>query len=133
MKAIGVDEPFSSICINHGSLVKVHKDSRNKYESVNATIGLGDDQDGGFWVHEEGTVENGVRKKLPDGSFGSGQIFDTRNKLVKFDLKVYHSVEEWGGDPWSIAAYTNRACHKLSSEELGILGQIAKRANISSS
>ena len=77
--------------------MKVHKDSHNKFDSVNATIGLGDYQDGGLWIHDDNVGEDGIRKKLPNGSYGCGKVHDTRHKIVKFNPKVYHSVEKWGG------------------------------------
>ena len=46
MMSKGVDEPFSSICVNHGSPVKVHKDAHNKCDSVNFALGVGDYNEG---------------------------------------------------------------------------------------
>ena len=104
--------------------MKVHKDSHNKFDSVNATIGLGDYQDGGLWIHDDDVGQDGIRKKLPNGFYVSGKVHDTRHKLVKFNPKVYHSVEKWGGDRWSVTAYTNRACHKLSEEQMSNLRRL---------
>ena len=124
MKSIGVDEPFSSLCINHGSSVKIHTDSHNKYDSVSFSLGLGDYNEGGIWIHDEGVQGDGVRKKLPNGTIGLGRTTDTKCKLVKFNPKDYLCLEKWEGDRWSITAYTNRACHKLSDEEIGALRKL---------
>ena len=42
----------------------------------------------------------------------------SRNKLVRFNPKTYHSVVPWKGDRWSITAYVNRAVPKLRSDEV---------------
>ena len=74
----------------HGSSVKVHKDARNKYDSVNFSIGLGDYREGGIWINDDNAQGDGVRKKLPDGSMGLGRIVDTKNKLVSFNPKDHY-------------------------------------------
>ena len=124
IKSIGVDEPFSSLCINHGSSVKIHTVSHNKYDSVSFSVGLGDYSEDGIGNHDEGVQGDGVRKKLPNGTMGLGRIMDTKRKLVKFNPKDYLCLEKWEGDRWSITAYTNRACHKLSDEEIGALRKL---------
>ena len=103
---------LSSICINHGSSVKVYKDIHNKTDATNVTMSLGDFQGGELWVHDEGLGEgdqHAVKRRLPDGNFAYGRISEVKGKLITFDPKSFHR--------WSITAYVNRACHKLQNEE----------------
>ena len=122
LKHHGAKDHFSSICIIHGSSVKVHKDIHNKTDTTNVNMSLGDFEGGGLWVHDgdlnEGD-EGAIQRKLPDGTFACGRITEGKGKLITFDPKSFHRVEPWKGDRWSIAAYVNRACHKLQSEGAG--------------
>ena len=61
-----------------------------------------------------------------------GRIVDTMNKLVRFHPKDYRCV----GNRWSITAYTNRACHKLTGEEFEVLrrfGFVIQKTSLPSS
>ena len=120
LKHHGIKDHFSSICVNHGSSVKVHKNIHNKTDTTNVTMSLGDFKGGGLWIHDGdlgADDEGAIKRKLPDGTFAYGRISEEKGKLVTFDPNSFHRVEPWKRDRWSIAAYVNRACHKLQSEE----------------
>ena len=130
LKHHGVRTDFSSICINHGSSVKVHKDIHNKSDTTNVTMTLGDFEGGGLWIHDPSLSEGdegAVKRQLPDGSYGHGRIEQGKGKLVTFDPKTFHRVEPWKGDRWSVTAYVNRACHELQSEERERLSKLGFR------
>ena len=48
----GLSGDCSSLCINHGSTIKIHKDAHNMKGSMNHTISLGDFQGGNLWIHD---------------------------------------------------------------------------------
>ena len=111
MKHRGVKEPSSSICVNHGSSAKVHKDVHNKCDTANHTILPGDFVGGRLWIHDEkpdGEAQGVVKRQLPDGTHACGTICSKRSTVVTFDPKSCHRVEPWKGDNWSIPAYVNR-------------------------
>ena len=60
LKHHGAKDNFSSICINHGSSVKVHKDIHNKSDTTNVTMSLGNFEGGGLWIHD-GIFRKGTR------------------------------------------------------------------------
>ena len=127
LKHHGASDHFSSICINHGSSIKVHKDIHNKTDTTNVTMSMGDFQGGGLWIHDKDLREGdgqAVKRKLPDGNFAYGKILEEKGKLITFNPKSFHRVEPWKGDRWSITAYVNRACHKLQNEERDRLSKL---------
>ena len=60
----GMTGDASSICINHGSSIKVHKDTHNLRESKNHTISLGNFEGGEVWIHDP-AARKGEPKVVP--------------------------------------------------------------------
>ena len=132
----GLSGDCSSLCINHGSTIKIHKDAHNMRGSMNHTISLGDFQGGNLWIHDAAARKgepNVTSHRLGNKTL-YGKEHVTHKKLIQFDPKLYHCVVPWKGDRWSITAYVNRAVPKLSEAELKLLHgygfKLSKRAAI---
>ena len=126
----------SSICINHGSSIKVHKDARNMKETMNHTISLGNFEGGEIWIHDPAARKGEPKVTMQKVGLRMlcGIKHDSHNQLVRFNPKTYHCVVPWKGDRWSITAYVNRAVPKLQSDEISKLRSygfsVSKRAAI---
>ncbi|CAE7879497.1 unnamed protein product, partial [Symbiodinium sp. KB8] len=132
----GLSGDCSSLCINHGSTIKIHKDAHNMKGSRNHTISLGDFQGGNLWIHDAAARKgepNVTSHRLGNKTL-YGKEHVTYKKLIQFDPKEYHCVVPWKGDRWSITAYVNRAVPKLSEAEIkqlhGYGFKLSKRAAI---
>ena len=132
----GLSGDCSSLCINHGSTIKIHKDAHNMKGSTNHTISLGDFQGGNLWIHDAAARKgepNVTSHRLGNKTL-YGKEHVTHKKLIQFDPKQYHCVVPWKGDRWSITAYVNRAVPKLSEAEIkqlhGYGFKLSKRAAI---
>ena len=132
----GLSGDCSSLCINHGSTIKIHKDAHNMKGSMNHTISLGDFQGGTLWIHDAAARKgepNVTSHRLGNKTL-YGKEHVTHKKLIQFDPKQYHCVVPWKGDRWSITAYVNRAVPKLSEAEIKLLHsygfKLSKRAAI---
>ena len=120
----GAKGPSTSICINHGSSIRMHKDSHNHREYQNNTLCLGDHSGGELWVHDPEADPKSKRyhcAKAKDGTKLPGKLHVTKHRILTFNPKTYHAVRPWKGDRWSITSYVNRAVHKLDSEQLAQL------------
>ena len=66
----GATGPNTSLCINHGSSIKVHKDAHNRREHHNNTVSLGDFEVGELWIHDDKVDredKNFAPVRMPDG------------------------------------------------------------------
>ena len=119
----GMSGDCSSLCINHGSTIKIHKDAHNMKGSMNHTISLGDFQGGNLWIHDAAARkgEPNVTSHRLGNKILYGKEHSTHKKLIQFDPKQYHCVVPWKGDRWSITAYVNRAVPKLPEAEIKLL------------
>ena len=132
----GMSGDCSSLCINHGSTIKIHKDAHNMKGSMNHTISLGDFQGGNPWIHDAAARkgEPNVTSHRLGNKVLYGKEHSTHKKLIQFDPKQYHCVVPWKGDRWSITAYVNRAVPKLPETEIKLLHgygfKLSKRAAI---
>ena len=103
----GLSGDCSSLCINHGSTIQIHKDAHNMKGSMNHTISLGDFQGGNLWIHDAAARKgepNVTSHRLGNKTL-YGKEHSTHKKLIQFDPKQYHCVVPWKGDRWSITAY----------------------------
>ena len=120
----GAKGPSTSICINHGSSIRMHKDSHNHREYQNNTLCLGDHSGGELWIHDPEADPKSKRyhsAKAKDGTKLPGKLHVTKHRVLTFNPKTYHAVRPWKGDRWSITSYVNRAVRKLDSEQLAQL------------
>ena len=120
----GAKGPSTSICINHGSSIRMHKDSHNHREYQNNTMCLGDHSGGELWIHDPEADPKSKRyhcAKAKDGTKLPGKLHVTKHRVLTFNPKTYHAVRPWKGDRWSITSYVNRAVHKIDSEQLAQL------------
>ena len=98
---------------------------------MNHTIGLGGYQGGPVWVESmeefpifrrEG-LAGGKPKiiKVTGGKEVSGKVYDTHDRLLSFHPRLWHQVQPWTGDRWSLTAYTIRETDILSWEQSKLL------------
>ena len=124
LKHHGATGPNTSLCINHGSSIKVHKDAHNHREYNNNTISLGEFTNGELWIRDD-KAERGSKNyasiRMPDGSTLKGKLHRTKHKMLTFDPKTHHCVRPWKGDRWSITSYVNRAIHQLDPSQISRL------------
>ena len=111
LKNHGMTGDCSSICINHGSSIKVHKDARNMKGTMNHTISLGNSEGGEIWIHDPAARKGEPKVTMQKVGLRMlcGIKHDSHSKLVRFNPKTYHCVVPWKGDRWSITAYVNKA------------------------
>ena len=63
----GMTGDCSSICINHGSSIKVHKDAHNMKDTKNHTISLGNFEGGEIWIHDPAARKGRAESHRPKG------------------------------------------------------------------
>ena len=98
---------------------------------MNHTIGLGGYQGGSVWVESKEEfpifrredLAGGKPKiiKVTGGKEVSGKVYDTHDRLLSFHPRLWHQVQPWTGDRWSLTAYTIRETDILSWEQSKLL------------
>ena len=111
----GACAPRTSIAINRGNQggrVSCHRDLHN--HGRNQCIALGAFEGGKIWLADpSGSV---VREVAP-GVHAPGEVHRHRQRMLDFDARLYHEVEPWKGERWSIVAFQTRNAPSLCEQE----------------
>ena len=110
---------WSSLCISHNELPKVHRDSTNELNTLNYTVALGDFTGGGLLLE----AASGDHSHFVDdiGRELRFSLVDTRDKPLAFDGTLWHGTAPFQGDRWVITAYTCRNLDKLRETDVQAL------------
>ena len=119
---------WTSLVINQGNAMPLHRDVNNQGNQPNMIIGLGDYQRGGLWVQEtpqaqEMNISAGEHlprssRTTPHGEVIWGRMHNTRNEIVSFPQKAWHETEEWSGERTVLSVYTARGQEHLQQSEM---------------
>ena len=110
---------WSSLCISHNELLKLHQDLTNAPGTLNYTVSLGDFSGGGLLLE---SPSGALRLPLPtSGEMKHFAICDTKSIPLAFDGTLWHGTEEFAGDRWVVTAYTSRHLEELSAEDVARL------------
>ena len=110
---------WSSLCISHNELLKLHRDSTNEANTLNYTVTLGDFTGGGLLLESEsGGHSHFVAEMNRNLRFA---LVDTRDQPLAFDGTLWHGTAPFQGDRWVIAAYTCRNIDKLRETDVQAL------------
>ena len=110
---------WSSLCISHNELLKLHQDLTNAPGALNYTVSLGDFSGGGLLLE---SPSGALRLPLPtSGEMKHFAICDTKSRPLAFDGTLWHGTEEFAGDRWVVTAYTCRHLEELSAEDVARL------------
>ena len=117
-KHCGGEAKWTSVVINFGSRLPLHRDLHNSGEHPNHMIGLGPYTGGELWVgeHRPGNErQKTTTKVLPDGSSLSGSQHPTRHRVVQFYPKQWHQTQAWVGDRITVTGFVSRGYNRVSS------------------
>ena len=110
---------WSSLCISHNELLKLHQDLTNAPGTLNYTVSLGDFSGGGLLLE---SPSGALHLPLPtSGEMKHFAICDTKSSPLAFDGTLWHGTEEFAGDRWVVTAYTCRHLEELSAEDVARL------------
>ena len=110
---------WSSLCISHNELLKLHQDLTNAPGALNYSVSLGDFSGGGLLLE---SPSGAVHLPLPtSGEMKHFSICDTKNSPLAFDGTLWRGTEEFAGDRWVVTAYTCRHLEELSAEDIARL------------
>ena len=110
---------WSSICISHNEVLKIHRDTSNEPGTLNYTVTLGDFQGGGLLLESttgaKETYVDALQKQL------LFSVVNTKEAPLAFDGNLWHGTEPFTGNRWVITAYTCKLLATLKQEDLSAL------------
>ena len=110
---------WSSLCISHNELLKIHRDCTNEANTLNYTVTLGQFTGGGLLLESEsGDHSYFVPEMNCNLKFA---LLDTRENPLAFDGTLWHGTAPFQGDRWVITAYTCRNLDKLRDADVQAL------------
>ena len=110
---------WSSLCISHNELLKIHRDCTNEVNTLNYTVTLGPFTGGGLLLESEsGEHSHFVAEVNRNLRFA---LVDTRDQPLAFDGTLWHGTAPFQGDRWVITAYTCRNLEKLREADVQAL------------
>ena len=122
---------WSSLCISHNELLKLHQDLTNAPGALNYTVSLGDFSGGGLLLE---SPSGALRLPLPtSGEMKHFAICDTKSSPLAFDGTLWHGTEEFAGDRWlscckykSLFSTENFRIFMMRKFRLSVLGKLYK-------
>ena len=110
---------WSSLCISHNELLKLHRDCTNEANTLNYTVTLGNFTGGGLLLESEsGDHSHFVAELNRQLKFC---LVDTHDQPLAFDGTLWHGTAPFQGDRWVITAYTCRNLDKLRETDVQAL------------
>ena len=112
---------WTSFSVNRNLPTNLHRDEHNHPGMTAYALGCGTYSGGGLWVEKAADEDDGdqewTTKELTNGNYVVGKALDTKNRVVEFFPKRWHTVEDWTGDRWSVVAYTTRGAADATDRE----------------
>ena len=110
---------WSSICISHNEVLKIHRDTSNEPDTLNYTVTLGDFQGGGLLLESptgsQALYVDALRKRL------LFSVVNTQEAPLAFDGNLWHGTESFTGNRWVITAYTCKHLTSFKQEDISAL------------
>ena len=104
---------WTSVSINHNTVLQPHWDYGNLRGSINSLIGLGNYSGGELWLQlydDEVDHQKHVDWLLSDrGEKMPGKIMSCKHRCVHFEPERVHCTMPFKGDRFTLSMYTNRA------------------------
>ncbi|CAE7363847.1 spn-E, partial [Symbiodinium necroappetens] len=110
---------WSSICISHNELLRLHRDSTNEPNTLNYTVTLGPFTGGGLLL-ESASGEHCHFVEELNRSLNFCMV-DTKDQPFAFDGNLWHGTAPFQGDRWVITAYTCRNLDKMQDSDVQAL------------
>ena len=110
---------WSSICISHNEVLKLHRDTSNEPGTLNYTVTLGDFQGGGLLLESPTGSKSLYVDALQTQLLFS--VVNTKEAPLAFDGNLWHGTESFIGDRWVITAYTCKHLASFKKEDVSAL------------
>ena len=110
---------WSSICISHNEVLKLHRDTSNEPGTLNYTVTLGDFQGGGLLLESPTGSKSLYVDALQTQLLFS--VVNTKAAPLAFDGNLWHGTEPFIGDRWVITAYTCKHLASFKKEDVSAL------------
>ena len=117
--AMNENGTWSSICISHNEVLKIHRDTSNEPGTLNYTVTLGDFQGGGLLLESPTGAKTIYVDALQKQLLFS--VVNTKEAPLAFDGNLWHGIEPFTGNRWVITAYTCKLLATFKKEDISAL------------
>ena len=114
----GAGDPFTSVVVARNLGTKLHKDKYNIHGRRNITISFGSFSGGGVWIEGEHGDHPRQEQQLPNGDVACGTVLPSKDAILKFDPRRWHSSMPWTGKKWTVIGYCNRGINRLEPRDV---------------
>ncbi|CAE7666959.1 GIP, partial [Symbiodinium necroappetens] len=114
----GAGDPFTSVVVARNLGTKLHKDKYNIHGRRNITISFGSFDGGGVWIEGEHGDYPRQEQQLPNGDVVCGTVLQSKDAILKFDPRRWHSSMPWTGTKWTVIGYCNRGINRMEPRDV---------------
>ena len=114
----GAGDPFTSVVVARNLGTKLHKDKYNIHGRRNITISFGSFSGGGVWIEGEHGDHPRQEQQLPNGDVACGTVLPSKDAILKFDPRRWHSSMPWTGKKWTVIGYCNRGINRMEPRDV---------------